>query len=226
MKNIFEIFELIIGEDTLSGVQAISMVTEGAIERDFVHFGKEEIVKLSIHDEEKRMVAGPILVPNKMILRGYKEGDETKYYYVHFSADTVRKTAQRFMELGNQNNTTYQHMTKMEDVTFVESWVKEFDTDKSTGYGYEDMPIGTWFGIAKIDNDEVWADVKAGKVNGFSIEGKFADSMIKQSKDEVEDVMDIIEEEITDEEIALLEELIRMLTDCDDNITDENETLQ
>jgi hypothetical protein len=29
----------------------------------------------------------------------------------------------------------------------------------------------------KVDNDEVWQDVKEGKIKGFSIEGYFADKM-------------------------------------------------
>ena len=222
MKNIFEIFELLITDDLMSGVQAISLVTEGAIERDFIHFGKDHMVKLAIQDDEKRMVVGPILVPNKMILRAYEEeGKETQYFYVHFSADTVRKTAQRFMELGNQGNATYQHAFNVEGVKFVETWVKDFDEDKSTGYGYGDMPIGTWFGMAKIENDDVWEDIKAGKINGFSIEGHFADAVLEQSK--VEATIDEVIEEITDspEDLKLLNDIIELL-----NSIDENETLE
>ena len=41
-----------------------------------------------------------------------------------------------------------------------------------------DVPIGTWMGAVKVNNDEVWNDyVKTGKVKGFSIEGYFADKM-------------------------------------------------
>lgn len=217
MSNIFEIIELIISEDMMSGVQAISLVTEGAIERDFMHFNKEHVVKLAIQNEEKRMVMGPILVPNKMILRAYEEaGKAPEYFYVHFSPETVRKTAQRFMELGNQKKATYQHAMDIDGVTFVETWVKDFPKDdKSTGYGYGDMPVGTWFGIARIDNDDVWKDVKAGKINGFSIEGHFADSILKQSILEPE--LDIEKEE----DINILIDILKLL-DAIDN--DENTT--
>ena len=40
------------------------------------------------------------------------------------------------------------------------------------------VPLGTWMGSVKVNNDEVWNDfVKTGKVKGFSIEGYFADRM-------------------------------------------------
>jgi hypothetical protein len=38
----------------------------------------------------------------------------------------------------------------------------------------------------KVDNDEVWQDVKDGKVKGFSIEGYFADKLDNSPRDEQE----------------------------------------
>jgi hypothetical protein len=40
--------------------------------------------------------------------------------------------------------------------------------------GYEDAPDGSWFISAKVDNEEVWAKIKAGDFKGFSVEGQFA----------------------------------------------------
>jgi hypothetical protein len=55
-------------------------------------------------------------------------------------------------------------------------------------YGFS-LPKGTWMISMKVDNDEVWHDVKAGKVKGFSIEGYFADklemSLEQQKKNEI-----------------------------------------
>jgi hypothetical protein len=59
-------------------------------------------------------------------------------------------------------------------VTFVESWIKEDEVhDKSVHYGFNEE-VGTWFGLMKVNNDEIWNDyVKTGKVKGFSIDGVF-----------------------------------------------------
>ena len=63
-------------------------------------------------------------------------------------------------------------------MSLVESWiVEDTDMDKSKKYGFN-VPVGTWMGSVKVNNDEVWNEyVKTGKVKGFSIEGYFADKM-------------------------------------------------
>ena len=51
------------------------------------------------------------------------------------------------------------------------------------------VPIGTWMGTMKVNNDEVWNDyVKEGKVKGFSIEGYFADKL-KMSEETEDDIL-------------------------------------
>jgi hypothetical protein len=65
-------------------------------------------------------------------------------------------------------------------LTLVESWlVEDKEKDKSALYGL-DVPLGTWMGSVKVNNDEVWNEfVKTKKVKGFSIEGYFADKIEK-----------------------------------------------
>ncbi len=51
------------------------------------------------------------------------------------------------------------------------------------------VPIGTWMVSMKVNNDEVWKQVKAGEVKGFSIEGYFADRLERPNepvKDDLE----------------------------------------
>ena len=61
-------------------------------------------------------------------------------------------------------------------------------SDKTRGIlpmkGFEDAPDGSWFVSMLVENDEVWQQVKEGKINGFSIEGIF-NYTPKLSKDEV-----------------------------------------
>ena len=48
------------------------------------------------------------------------------------------------------------------------------DVDKGINpVGFEDIEHGSLFGKYRVLNDEVWADVKAGKFKGFSLEGYF-----------------------------------------------------
>ena len=164
-----EIFELMLVDEE-DGVFANSFVHSGAIEKDFVFFGKEEMFFKSVNDE-KRLVAGPLLVPNKKILRVDGEG---KRYFVYFSADTIEAVSRKFMKDGNGHEVTLEHGNKkVNDIYLTESWiVAQSAKDKSNLYNFT-LPIGTWFGVYKVENDEVWEKVKDGTFRGYSIEGLF-----------------------------------------------------
>jgi len=183
------IVELILDEDQeMTGIEAISVVENPAIEEDFVALKAEEI-KLAEVNKEKRILMGALLVPNKPIYRRLGEDE----YYIYFSKDTVLKASQMYLMKGNQNNSTLEHQYELSGLSLVESWIVEDEVhDKSRKYGME-VPIGTWMGAVKVNNDDVWENyVKTGKVKGFSIEGYFADKMerpqdaVGMSKEELE----------------------------------------
>jgi hypothetical protein len=167
------IVELILNEENIDGgVNAISIVEQPAIESDFIALSKEQEINLAEVDQEKRILLGPALIPNKQIFR--KNGDDE--FYVYFSKDTIRKASQLFLKSGNQSKSTLEHEMKLSGLTVVESWiVEDNEKDKSAFYGLS-VPVGTWMVAVKVDNEEVWTEfVKTKKVKGFSIEGYFAD---------------------------------------------------
>jgi len=187
------IVELILDEQQMaSGIDAISIVEAPAIESNFVALKSHE-VKFAKVDAEKRILMGPILIPDKPIYRKQIVDGAMDEFYIYFSKDTVRKASQMFLMKGNQGNATIEHELSVQGVCMVETWIKEdMEKDKSAIYGMND-PIGTWMGCLKITNDDVWNDAKDGKFKGFSIEGYFADKM-KMSKqpsllDEVKDLL-------------------------------------
>ena len=124
-----------------------------------------------VTDEEKRIVVGPAMIPDLKIFRKDKKGNP---YYVYFSAETIKMIAEKYMRNKYIDNNDTQHDGRaVKDVYVFETWIKESDEDKSTKYGYGDLPIGTWFVSMKIKNDNVWRQVKEGKLNGFSVSGYF-----------------------------------------------------
>lgn len=187
-----KIIELIIDDkDKMSGIDAVSVVHSPAIEENFIALNKHEI-ELKEIDTEKKILMGAALIPDKQIYRRNEKGDE---YYIFFSQDTVRKASELFLMNSNQNNATYEHDQKLKGLSVVESWIiEDSKTDKSRLYGF-DLPKGTWMISMKVNNDDVWNDVKLGKVKGFSIEGYFADKleMNMQEQEEQELIKQIIE---------------------------------
>ncbi len=181
-----KIVELILDEDQEdSGIDAISIVESPAIESDFIALKKEKEIKLAEVNAEKRILLGALLIPNKTIFRTSADGD----YYIFFSKETVAKASQLYLAKGKQNNSTLEHQHELNGLTLVESWLVEDEVhDKSRKYGL-DVPVGTWMGAVKVNNQEVWDEyVKTNKVKGFSIEGYFADKM-ERPKESVEEKM-------------------------------------
>jgi len=179
------IIELILDEEDLdAGVEAISIVESPAIESDFVALKNQEI-KLAEVDKEKKILMGALLIPDKPIYRNGSEGE----YYIFFSKDTIVKASQMFLQNGNQSRSTLEHAQALNGLTLVESWIVEDKAkDKTALYGL-DVPVGTWMGSVKVNNEDVWNEyVKTNKVKGFSIEGYFADKM-EAPKEAIEEQM-------------------------------------
>jgi len=182
-----KIIELVLDEEQEhSGVEAISIVESPAIEEDFIALKSKEL-KLAEVSKDKKLLMGALLVPNKPIYRKTAEEE----YYIYFSKDTISKASQLYLKSGNQNNSTLEHQHQLSGLTLVESWIVESETqDKSRLYNMN-VPIGTWMGTVKVNNDEVWNEyVKTNRVKGFSIEGYFADKM-ERPKEQVEEKMEV-----------------------------------
>ena len=154
------IFEVTLeGEE--DGVEAVSVVDFPAIEKNFVTLSKE--VKLAEFDNEKRIMYGAALIPNKLI---YRETNEGEPFYIYFSKDTIEKTAHKFIKNNQHHNHTVMHEKPIEGLSVVESWITP-EPIKQFG-----VPAGTWMLKVKVDNEKFWKEeIKSGKLKGFSIEG-------------------------------------------------------
>lgn len=167
-----ETYTVIFKKDETEGVFGISLVESPAMESNFIALSEQKEIQLKAIDNEKRILLGAVLIPNKPIYRN----QNGKEFNIVFPAETIRLSMENFFEQGYQNASTLEHdeKQKLKDVTFVESWIKEDEVnDKSVKYGMTE-PVGTWFAAMKVNNDEIWNDfVKTGKVKGFSIDGFF-----------------------------------------------------
>ena len=187
-----KLYELKI-EDNEDEVFAISLVESPAIESDFIFFDKEEVM-FAATDNEQQMLIGPILLPEKKILRVDGEGQP---YHVYFTKETVKKIAQNYLMKKYTDKATLEHDMSIKGVHLVESWIKDGKLDKSNNYGLN-LPEGAWVGMFKITDPKIWKDyVKTGKVKGFSIEGLFTHNLIHASKEDIllKDIEDFTEEE-------------------------------
>lgn len=143
-------------------------------------------------DDDKRIVTGPLMIPNKMILRRNSEGEP---YYIFFTRETIRKMAEKFFRTHKHNNTDIQHDNNItNDNTLIESWISEDKMyDKAYKMGFA-LPQGTWYVSYKIKDDETWDKVKKGELKGFSLAGPFIEKMANEGtqKQKLNSIIDIL----------------------------------
>lgn len=147
----------------------IALVTSPAIEELFLKFA-EEPEQFQFSDDEKHIVTGPVLIPEKKILRYDNSGEP---FYVWFSKETIEELSQTFLRDDKNRAWNLQHEQDTNDVYITESWiVNNSELDKAKALGFE-VPDGTWMASAKIENEDIWNRIKNNELRGFSIDGMF-----------------------------------------------------
>lgn len=187
-----ELFEQIIENELTDGVFEISMVSSPAIEENYILLSKEEsrvFIEVQLEkviDKKKKIVCGPILIPDKIIPR---DG-----YDIVFSKDTIEKISQNYLIFNHKDNVSLEHEVKVNNVYMIESWlIEDTEKDKSTFYGYS-LPVGTWMGSFKINDDALWEEfIENGVLKGFSIEGRFHTKKVEMNKKEDDIEKDLVE---------------------------------
>jgi len=183
------IYELILSDENLQGVDCISVVGEPAMKSSFIALSKQFVFKEV--DKKKLTLMGVIMKPNKKI---YRFDNETKEEYeVFFSADTIKRVSQLYFKNGNHKTFNLEHNSddKLQGY-LTESWiVEDVEKDKSSIYNLG-AEVGDWVGTLKFDSeDEYNKALSTG--TGFSIEGMFDEKVtlkkedmdFKQMKDEI-----------------------------------------
>ena len=149
-----------------SETYAISMVESPAIESDFVALSKEEEKRVFLESDERHMVYGAALIPDKDIYRNNGEQE----FYISFTKESIEKMSQDFMKNYRQNEVTLDHDEMANDITITESWLVEDPyKDKANALGIN-VPKGTWMIGMKVNQIDVWDRVKSGELKGFSVE--------------------------------------------------------
>jgi hypothetical protein len=182
------LYELLLTDE--GGVFTISLVDEPAIEVGWIKLSKE--IKFVTQSQEKRILFGPLLIPNQPIYRNM-DGEE---FYIVYSKETIEKIRDKYFEESNHDSFNGQHMPSLKiNGTMVESFISNKKAGILPPQQFSHLAEGTWFGSVKIKDDAIWNKyVKTNVFTGFSIEGKF------QTKD-------VINTEILDKFAAYLDSL-------------------
>jgi len=148
---------------TETKVTHVSLVKNPANEESFLMLksGRQNTVNLVIKkeditfksDDEKQLIYGVVYSPDKL------DADQE-----FMTADDIQKSAHGF--LSDFRNIDGEHDFVSNLGTPVESYIAQEDIT----IGEKTVTKGSWVLVVKA-TDEAWADVKAGKFNGFSLAG-------------------------------------------------------
>lgn len=170
------------------GISKISLVSLPAVQSNFVCFSEEkQEVKFAVQDEEKREILGVIMRADFPIYRN-SNGYE---YYVQYDADVIKEMAQKMFEDGNENKINLQHQdnTDVQTVKIFECFIK--DTENGINpKGFEDIENGSIFARFKVEDDNLWKEIKDGTFKGFSLEGTF--EFVEEKDDDIDEIIDLL----------------------------------
>lgn len=187
--NKLPIYKAIVdNEDT--GMLCISLVDDPATQSMWQKFSKnKQMQRFSIDNEEKRIVRGLVMAANLPIYRrnGYFE------YWIVYEADTIRKMAEKYLKMGNQNKVDTNHNNVFEDgVNMVQFFIKDVNSGINPK-GFEEYDDGSLFVEFHVENDDVWNAIKNGVFKGFSLEGLFdVEEVIENDDIEMGEIMEIL----------------------------------
>ncbi len=119
-------------------------------------------------------IFGPVLIPNKEILRA-PNSKVDNYHYVVFSIETIKKIREKFHNSQKDKNINIEHKGEfIKDIFITKSFILNEINIKTIQDEFKNLPIGTWMVEYRVDNNEVWCMIKENKLKGFSVEGSFS----------------------------------------------------
>jgi len=171
----------------------IALVDEPAIESNFMAFNKQNHFQFKEVDKSERKLMGYFMIADLEILRiDQKRGA----YKVVFDKKSIDKIVENFSFNGLNRNMNEMHQTgKLSDGVYV---LNQWQIDSAKGIkapdGFKTEADGSWFGVVKCNNEEIYQKALDGTFNGFSIEGKFIEEAIdKYFKTDIEDFLSSVE---------------------------------
>jgi len=131
------------------------------MERKVEKIDIDKYVPITKIDVEKRVVVGIVLEPDVVDLQGDI-----------YDAETIEKSAHNFLK--DVRNIGLMHRQFGKNVHIIESYLAPVD------FMLEEKKVkrGTWIMAVKVADNEIWNDVKNGKLNGFSIGARASYEML------------------------------------------------
>lgn len=174
MKKDLPVYQIQIDELENMIVDMVSIVAHPAIAKNFISFSSENktpknVSNYKFSNDEKMQLLGVVMILDQPIYR-YDEVTKEEFY-VEFTKAEIEKIVQVFMKNGLTKKMNIEHTSKSANSYIFQSFIVDDKIQAPEMLG--DVPLGSWIIGVQVEDTELWADIKAGKRNGFSVEGLF-----------------------------------------------------
>lgn len=179
-----------------------SLVSIPAHLKEFNAFSEQIEPEFFFNDEEM-MITGVAIAADVTIPRYSKELGK---HFVVFLKEDIKKLWLRANELGFINNVNKEHVSSdkinTSEMYLVEQWIVDRENNKGVPKALESQDIkdGSLMFTYKVKSPKLWAEIKAKKYTGFSIEGIFLKTPLKPMSSEK---MSSVENKAFNEELMI-----------------------
>lgn len=149
------------------GMSTISLVSQPAIEVDFLKFANE--AKFTFASDDKQCIFGPAILADTPI---YRRSPNIGEYNIIFTKDVIEQIVLKYSQQGLWNFVNLQHDEKqyVDNVIMTSMFIKNSERGIDP-VEFKDVPEGSLFVEFKVTDDELWKTIKeSDKISGFSIE--------------------------------------------------------
>ena len=188
--NGLPIYSIVVDESDLE-VNRVSIVGNPAIESNFLAFSNNAKIKTFLSSDDKRELIGAAIIPDLPIYRNV----DGKEFYVTFSKETIKQIAQNLFKKGYNQSMNVEHTDTNAGSYIYQSFIVDSSLGLNAPSGLE-LPDGSWVIGVKVEDESVWNEIKEGRRNGFSVEGLFGLSDVKDTEEEEE--IDVTEDELNE----------------------------
>lgn len=198
LKKNLPIYKAVVDDSENTGMICVSLVDDPAVESNWLAFKEDkQVMEFAVEDEEQHIIRGVISRADFPIYRRTEYGYE---YYITYDKETIKKMAQKYLKEGFQNNIDTMHNYQLEDgVEMVQWFIKDVENGINPK-GFEDIEDGSLFAEYKVENEELWKQVKDGTFKGFSLAGFFGTELVEdpmeQEYNEIKQLIEKIKEKI------------------------------
>ena len=177
-------------EDKEDGMYCISLVDDPAVEKQYMLFNNNKQSQLfQIQNADEQIIMGVVMRADYPI---YRCDNQLGEYYVTYSKNTIKQMAEKYLQDDKQHYFSFNHNGKpLSNIYLQQLFIKDIEKGINPN-GFEDIEDGSLFATLKVEDNELWDEIKHGNYQGFSLEGYFSYNINKDDNKETELLEDIV----------------------------------